>query len=191
MTTAQPAAQKALPLPFVLTREQMVGYTHQYEGERFSDGRPRVPEAVLERMKAVTIEEAWAVLDEKGYHRNWDPATSASYGKTMIIGYNTPIVIGRAAAMPGDVVLGLREGVVFIPAHLALEVVERSELTRLKDAFGFQRPKAGIYTGGQIDAAWTAEISSDFHNWVQGKIDTLPPEQQEMLRNENRSNSTR
>jgi 4-hydroxy-4-methyl-2-oxoglutarate aldolase len=297
MTTTQPTDQKALPLPFVLTREQMVAYTHQYEGERFSDGRPKVPGAVLERMKAVTIEEAWAVLDEKGYHsqhqgnwtvthenpllvgravtcnfihhrpdlgdvveaagkeqglegrdkhwvmdqlvendvivadlldkqigggffgdnlanmihqktgtgavvwggtrdlagvlaledfvvfnRNWDPATSASYGQTMIIGYNSPIVIGRASAMAGDVVLGLREGVVFIPAHLALEVVERSELTRLKDAFGFERLKSGVYTGGQIDAAWTEAISSDFHSWVLEKIDTLPPEQQEMLR---------
>ena len=84
--------------------------------------------------------------------------------------------------MAGDVVLGLREGVVFIPAHLALEVVETSELTRLKDAFGFERLKAGVYTGGQIDAAWTDEITGDFHGWVLEKIDALPSEQQEMLR---------
>jgi 4-hydroxy-4-methyl-2-oxoglutarate aldolase len=84
--------------------------------------------------------------------------------------------------MAGDVVLGLREGVVFIPAHLAMEVVESSELTRLRDAFGFERLRAGIYTGGQIDAAWTHEINNDFHGWVRQKIDTLLAEQQQMLR---------
>ena len=86
--------------------------------------------------------------------------------------------------MAGDVVLGLREGVVFIPAHLALEVVETSELIACKDKFGFQRLKAGVYTSGQIDAAWTDEITHDFQEWVRGEINALPLEQQEMLRNQ-------
>ena len=116
------------------------------------------------------------------FNRNWDPSTSASYGRTMIIGYNTPIVIGRASVMAGDVVLGLREGVVFVPAHLALEVVETSERTRLRDGFGFERLKAGLYTGGQIDAAWTDDINDDFYGWVRQRIDSLSPEQQQMLR---------
>lgn len=102
----------------------------------------------------------------------------------MVIGYNTPIVIGRAAVMPGDVVLGLREGVVFIPAHLAIEVVEASEWTRLRDEFGHLRLREGIYTGGQVDSAWTDEITQDFRNWVRGKIADLPEEQQEMIRKE-------
>jgi 4-hydroxy-4-methyl-2-oxoglutarate aldolase len=118
------------------------------------------------------------------FNRNWDPSTSGSYDKTMIIGYNTPIVIGRAAVMAGDVVLGLKEGVVFVPAHLAREVVEVSELIQQKDAFGFERLKAGVYTAGQIDAAWSEEISDDFYGWVRARIDSLPPEQQEMIRNQ-------
>ena len=100
----------------------------------------------------------------------------------MVIGYNTPIVIGRAAVMPGDVVLGLKEGVVFVPAHLAQEVVETSELIALKDTFGFERLKAGTYTGGQIDGAWATEISEDFYRWVRDRIDSLPHEQQAFLR---------
>ena len=56
-----------IPLPFVLTREQMLLYTRQYEGERFSDGRPRVADSILERMKRVTCEQAWTVLREHGY----------------------------------------------------------------------------------------------------------------------------
>mgnify|MGYP002856188643 CR=1 FL=1 len=123
-----------------------------------------------------------ALEDFVVFNRNWDPTSSHSCGRTMIIGYNTPIVIGRASVMAGDVVLGLREGVVFIPAHLALEVVETSELTRLRDAFGFERLKAGVYTAGQIDAAWTEEIDNDFHGWVLERLDTLPVGQQETIK---------
>ena len=118
------------------------------------------------------------------FNRNWDPSTSGAYDRTMIIGFNTPISIGRAAVMPGDVVLGLREGVTFVPAHLALEVVEVAELIALKDLFGYERLKAGVYTAGQIDAAWTDEITEDFQGWVRPKIDSLPTEQQEMLRSQ-------
>ena len=68
MTTSNEAPQQPLPLPFVLTRDQMVLYTGQYEGDRFPDGRPRVPDAILERMKLVTCEEAWAVLRGHGHN---------------------------------------------------------------------------------------------------------------------------
>ena len=45
-----------------LSVDQMKFLTHQWEGERFEDGRPKVPTDILERMKKVTIEEAWGVL---------------------------------------------------------------------------------------------------------------------------------
>jgi 4-hydroxy-4-methyl-2-oxoglutarate aldolase len=35
--------------------------------DRFADGRPRVPDGLLERMKAITSEEAWAILDQEKY----------------------------------------------------------------------------------------------------------------------------
>jgi hypothetical protein len=102
----------------------------------------------------------------------------------MVIGYNTPIVIGRAAVIPGDVVLGLREGVIFVPAHLALLVVETSEWTRLKDEFGHARLREGIYSGGEIDSSWTDAITQDFRSWLRIKINDLPVEQQEMIKRE-------
>lgn len=118
------------------------------------------------------------------FNRNWDPSNSITYDKTMVIGYNTPIVIGRAAVIPGDVVLGLREGVIFVPAHLALLVVETSEWTRLKDEFGHARLREGIYSGGEIDSSWTDAIIQDFRSWLRIKINDLPVEQQEMIKRE-------
>lgn len=81
------------------------------------------------------------IIDIEGYRqipyfpvfaRNWHPTHSADI---MVVSTNASIMIGGAAVMPGDVVLGRDQGVVFIPAHLAQEVVEDSELTRVRDEF--------------------------------------------------------
>jgi 4-hydroxy-4-methyl-2-oxoglutarate aldolase len=69
--------------------------------------------------------------------------------------------------LPGDVVLGTREGVTFIPPHLAEEVVARSEDVRQRDVFGKSRIAEGIYTSGQIDVAiWAEEIEADYQVWL-------------------------
>jgi len=81
---------------------------------------------------------------------------------------NGPIRIGNATVLPGDVVLGTREGVSFIPAHLAEEVVQRSEDVRQRDVFGKRRIAEGIYTSGQIDVPdWAVEIESDYVSWCE------------------------
>jgi 4-hydroxy-4-methyl-2-oxoglutarate aldolase len=51
----------------LFSKEQRVAITSEWDGERFADGRPRVPDAVLARMKTVTAEEAWGVLNAAGY----------------------------------------------------------------------------------------------------------------------------
>ena len=48
-------------------------------------------------------------------------------GRAILSGLNTPTRIGKVTVMPGDVVLGDRMGVVFIPPHLVQKVVERSD----------------------------------------------------------------
>jgi len=82
--------------------------------------------------------------------------------------------IGQATAMPGDVVLGKQEGVVFIPPHLAEKVVKTSELVTLRDVFGKQRLREGRYTPGQIDTRWIDEIEADFSRWLADRMDALP-----------------
>lgn len=80
---------------------------------------------------------------------------------------NGPVRIGNATVLPGDVVLGTREGVSFIPAQLAEEVVTRSEDVRQRDVFGKSRIAEGVYTSGQIDVPdWAEEIEADYRAWV-------------------------
>ena len=272
--------------PLNLAPEEIVAYTPEWHGERFADGRPRVPDDIIERMRHVTITEAWGVLRNEGFHwqyeGDWqcthprqvlvgraltavymprrpdmrlvmeakgaqsgcvgdqiswpidmlvpgdvyvadvygkieqgpiigDNLATAIYSRSgngvvhdaavrdldgireipgftsfvrgwhptyasptiMLLGVNTPIRIGHATVMPGDVVLGRDDGVMFIPPHFAEKVVKTSEVIRLRDAFGKSRLAEGKYTPGQIDARWTDEIERDFSSWLEDHIDQL------------------
>jgi len=58
-----------------ISKEELMFLTPEWKGERFPDGRPKVPDNILQRMKSVSIEEAWAVLKNAGYSyqiaENW------------------------------------------------------------------------------------------------------------------------
>jgi len=268
-----------------ISREQLVFLTAEWKGERFPDGRPKVPDPVLARMRKVSIEEAWGFLRSRGYQsqfegdwkmihndvpvvgraltaqymparaelarrmldrghqegrvgamnswpidalqpgdvyvadgfgkihegtligdnlgnsifaksgngvvfdgsardlqglaeingfnafvRGWDPTAIRDM---MLMGLNTPVRIGHATVLPGDVVLAKREGVIFIPAHLAEAVVDQAERIMLRDRFGHQRLREGKYTPGQIDTRWTKEIEDDFTGWLTQNKDRL------------------
>ena len=46
--------------------------TAEWKGERFPDGRPKVSDAILERLKHISIEEAWGVLRNKGFQNQFE-----------------------------------------------------------------------------------------------------------------------
>jgi len=106
------------------------------------------------------------LADIKGFNafvRDFDP----SYLEDVVLmGLNTPVRIGSAIALPGDLVISEREGVLFIPAHLAEKVVSIAEFIALRDKFGHAMLKSGKYSPGQIDSQWTDEIKTAFLNWL-------------------------
>lgn len=59
-----------------ISKEELIFLTPEWKGERFEDGRPKVSDALLERMKLVTLEEAWAVLKNENfkyqYAEDWE-----------------------------------------------------------------------------------------------------------------------
>lgn len=276
-----------------MSEQQVIALTPEWDGERYPDGRPKVPEGILKRMKEVTLEEAWAVLRNENYEHqyteNWEvinpdsvlvgraltatfmpgrpevqrvleregkkvgrtgsqnswpvallkqgdvyvadqfgahedgPTIGDNVGNaiytnsgngivyngalrdvaglkeiggftsyfrsyhpshhlnnpdgelnTTLVSINAPTRIGKVMVMPGDVVLGRDGGVIFIPPHLAEQVVTTSEIVRLRDMFGQQRIREGVYGADQIDARWTEEIEKDFSQWLEDHIDELP-----------------
>lgn len=52
--------------------EYIKALTSEWKGERFADGRPKVSDAILARLKNISMEEAWGVLRNKGYHNQYE-----------------------------------------------------------------------------------------------------------------------
>jgi 4-hydroxy-4-methyl-2-oxoglutarate aldolase len=56
----------------LFTVEQRVAFTPDWHGERFADGRPKVPDTVLERLKNTDAEQAWDVLQDAGFRNQFE-----------------------------------------------------------------------------------------------------------------------
>ena len=52
--------------------EYIKALTSEWKGERSADGRPKVSDAILKRLKNISMEEAWGVLRNKGYHNQYE-----------------------------------------------------------------------------------------------------------------------
>jgi regulator of RNase E activity RraA len=261
-----------------IPKEELIFLTSAWKGERFPDGRPKIPDDLIKRARNVGIEEAWQVLKNDGYvnqyEGNWkmvndttkvvgrvltasfmpsrpdveknikdrgkaqgrigntnawpidmltkgDVYVADCFGKidggTMIgdnlgnsifaksgngvifdaaardlsglsdikgfnayvrdfhpsflenvvlMGLNTPIRIGRAIVLPGDLVITEKEGVLFIPAHMAEKVISTAEFIGLRDLWGHAMLKEGSYSPGQIDNEWTPAMKDEFMKWI-------------------------
>ena len=85
----------------------------------------------------------------------------------VLIGLNSPIRIGAAIVMPGDLVLSEKEGVLFIPAHMAEKVIATAEFIAVRDRFSKDVLKQGTFTAGQIDNQWNETIKTAFLSWIE------------------------
>src|ERR1700691_49355 len=56
----------------LFSKEQRIEFTPEWHGDRFPDGRPDVPDSVLTRLKDVTADEAWDVLQDAGYKNQFE-----------------------------------------------------------------------------------------------------------------------
>jgi len=256
----------------------LIFLTSEWKGERFSDGRPKISDDLLERAKHIMIDDAWTVLKNEGYLNQYEGgwktvndstitgrAVTAMYmpsrpdveknikdrgakqgrkgntnswpidvltkgdlyvadafgkisdgpimGATLansiyaksgngvvfngaardlteiknikgfnafvrdfhpsftdqmvLMGLNTAIRIGDVMVLPGDLVIATKEGVLFVPAHMAEQVVSTSEFVTRKDQFGFEMVKSGKYSTGEIDSQWNDQIKTDFLKWLE------------------------
>jgi len=50
-----------------ISKEELIALTPEWKGERFPDGRPKVSDDIVRRMKDVSIEEAWATINGAGF----------------------------------------------------------------------------------------------------------------------------
>ena len=103
-----------------------------------------------------------AALPFPTYHQRPSAPTNLTVHQAMDI--NVPIGCGDAPVFPGDVIVGDREGVVVIPAHMADEIADEAvEMTAFEDFVTEEvlkgRPTIGLYPPTQ------QQSKDDFAAW--------------------------
>jgi 4-hydroxy-4-methyl-2-oxoglutarate aldolase len=69
-----------------LTKDQILFYTTDWKGDRFPDGRPKLPDSLLDRAKDMTIEDVWGFLRQKGYQNQFEGDWKALHMDKTIVG---------------------------------------------------------------------------------------------------------
>ncbi len=106
------------------------------------------------------IEQMHKVPDVQVYYRGIDPTPIRDF---VMTGMNCPVRLGSGRetciCLPGDIVYGCSGGVLFIPPHLVVEVVDSGAKTQVKDIFGFEMISQNKFTTAQIDKnTWSVEM---------------------------------
>ncbi len=86
VAVAASVAPAALAQQGFFTRDDVIKYTPDWKGERFPDGRPKVPDSILDRMKNVTLEEAWAVLQGASFMHQYEDGWMSIHGDKVLVG---------------------------------------------------------------------------------------------------------
>lgn len=120
-----------------ITKDQLIALTPEWKGERFPDGRPKVPDNIIQRMKSVSVEEAWAVMKNAGY------------------GYQ--IAEGWQVINPDSVLVGRAVTATFMPARpdvwKAIDSVGKKEGKRGQNTWAVDLlVKGDVYVADQFGA---------------------------------------
>jgi len=70
----------------LISRDRIVDLTPENPYDRFPDGRPRVPDEILERMREVTTEEAWGVLNQNEYRHQFEGDWHNLHPERILVG---------------------------------------------------------------------------------------------------------
>lgn len=91
--------------------------------------------------------EAISGVDLPAYFRHAHPSAIRD---VMLTGFNVPVRIGNATVMPGDIALGDREGVYFLPPQFVQEIVTKGADTKIHDDWTKIKFREGKYKSSEI-----------------------------------------
>jgi len=91
--------------------------------------------------------EGISQMDMPGYFRSADPTP---IGNVMLTGINVPVRIGGVTVMPGDLVVGDREGVYFVPPQFVKEMLDRADEIHVHDEWTRKKFDEGKYKSADI-----------------------------------------
>jgi regulator of RNase E activity RraA len=109
-----------------------------------------------------------AKFNMPGYYRG---AVPPAINSVMVTGINVPVRIGNTTVMPGDVVLGDREGVFFIPPHLVQDIVDEAEITHVHDEWTKKKFDLGKYKSSEIYGRPTdPALIKEYEDYLKQKV---------------------
>jgi 4-hydroxy-4-methyl-2-oxoglutarate aldolase len=164
MSGALLAAALMLALPAfgqlgMFSKEQRISLTPQWTGDRFPDGRPKVPDSVLEGLKDVDAEEAWGVLQRHGYKNQFEGGwKEINPGERMVGRVFTAVFMPQRPDVDAVInAAGKREGRIGAQNSWPIDMLSPNDVL-VVDLFG--KIKDGTYAGDNL----ATSIFSKSHN---------------------------
>jgi 4-hydroxy-4-methyl-2-oxoglutarate aldolase len=113
-------------------------------------------------------------IDMPAYCRAVDPTP---IGNVMLTGINIPIRIGSVTVMPGDLVVGDREGVYFIPPQLVKEVLDRADEIHIHDEWTKKKFDEGKYKSSDIYSTPTdPKLKQEYQEYLKRRLEEIRKE---------------
>jgi 4-hydroxy-4-methyl-2-oxoglutarate aldolase len=275
---------------FTLTKDQLIELSAQNPFDRFPDGRPKVPDNLIERAKALSAEEILAVLPGKGFRNQYEDgfevlhpgakmvgraftvqfmpvrpdlddvlnanakkagiqrwnnqyaidmlqpgdvlvvdlfgkkeggtivgdnlfyyvmkatksgglvvdgairdlegiaqmampayfrhAHPTAIGNVMLTAINVPVRIGTVTVMPGDLVVGDREGVYFIPPAMVTAVLDQADITHIHDEWTRMKFDLGKYKSSEIyGSPRDPALKKEYDEYLKKRLEELRKKQ--------------
>jgi len=110
-------------------------------------------------------------IDMPGYFRASDPTP---IGNVMLTGINIPVRIGGVTVMPGDLAVGDREGVYFIPSQFVKEVLDRADVTHIHDEWTKKKFAEGKYKSSEIYGSPTdPKLLQEYQEYLKRRLEEI------------------
>jgi regulator of RNase E activity RraA len=146
-------ASEAMAQLGLFSKEQRTEFTQEWKGERFPDGRPKVPDAILKRLKTVSPEEAWSVLGQAGYRHQFEAGWKVINPGERLVGRVVTAVFMPARADVNAVINanGKKEGRVGSGQNSwVIDTLQRDDVL-VVDLFG--KIKDGTFAGDNLSTS--------------------------------------
>lgn len=116
-----------------------------------------------------------AKIDMPAYFRSVDPTP---IGNVMLTGINIPIRIGNVTVMPGDLVVGDREGVYFIPPQFVKEVLDHADEIHIHDEWTKKKFDEGKYKSSEIyGSPKDPKLQQEYREYLKKRLDEIHKQQ--------------
>jgi len=110
-------------------------------------------------------------IDMPAYFRSVDPTP---IGNVMLTGINIPIRIGGVTVMPGDLVVGDREGVYFIPPQAVKDVLDRADETHIHDEWTKKKFDEGKYKSSEIYGSPSdPKLKQEYQEYLRKRLEEI------------------